>query len=270
MKKVFCCYLDVLGFKQKLLSKSDSEQADIIKSLFSYLVSSIPENLIRQFSDNIDKAEIDLESINTNSILISDSIILWTESCEYQNVIEFIHRVQRLMRNCFVGGFPLRGTISYGSLFHNEKNIASKTYNHFDLIVGPALMNAYKAEINFEWMGCTLDSECFEQITKIITQNNNSLNFEIDNLFKENIIVKYMPPRKCGDVETLYTINWVDLIIQGLYNKREIQNQFMKNINSTKLTWQDKRKIDNTNSYISFIIQQNLVCNFIATKVQIR
>lgn len=79
-----------------------------------------------------------------------------------------------------------------------------------------------------------------------------------------------MPPRKCGDVETLYTINWVDLIIQGLYNKREIQNQFMKNINSTKLTWQDKRKIDNTNSYISFIIQQNLVCNFIATKVQIR
>ena len=131
-------------------------------------------------------------------------------------------------------------------------------------------MNAYKAEINFEWMGCTLDSECFEQITKIITQNNNSLNFEIDNLFKENIIVKYMPPRKCGDVETLYTINWVDLIIQGLYNKREIQNQFMKNINSTKLTWQDKRKIDNTNSYISFIIQQNLVCNFIATKVQIR
>lgn len=269
MKKVFCCYLDVLGFKQKLLSKSDSEQADIIKSLFSYLVISIPENLIRQSGDNIDREEIDLETINTNSILISDSIILWTENCEYQNVIEFIHRVQRLMRNCFVGGFPLRGTISYGSLFHNEKNIASKTYNHYDLIVGPALMNAYKTEINFEWMGCTLDSECFEEITKIITQNNNSLNFEADNLFKENILVKYTPPKKSGDVETLYTINWVDLIIQGLYNKSEIQNQFMKNINSTKLAWQDKRKIDNTNSYISFIIQQRLVCNFIVTKVHI-
>ena len=68
MKKVFCCYLDVLGFKQKLSSKSDSEQADIIKSLFSYLAFSIPGNLIRQSGDNIDKEEIDLETINTNSI----------------------------------------------------------------------------------------------------------------------------------------------------------------------------------------------------------
>lgn len=266
MKNVFCCYLDVLGFKQKLISKSDIEQTDIIKSLFSYVVFSIPGNLILPSGDNIDKHEIDLESINTNSILISDSIIVWTDNCEYQNVIEFIYRIQRLVRNCFVGGFPLRGTISYGSLFHNEKNISSKTYNHYDLIVGPALMNSYKTETNFEWMGCTLDNECFRELTKIIAQNNNSFNFEADNLFKENILVKYIAPKKSGEVEELYTINWVDLIIQSLYIKSEIQNQFINNLNYEKLAWQDKRKIDNTNSYISYIIQENLVCNLIGAK----
>ena len=260
MKKVFCCYLDVLGFKQKLLSKSEIEQTEIIHSLYPLIILSNPKSLISETNKNIKRKNIDLSSINTNSILVSDSIILWTKNCEYENVIEFIYRIQSLLRNTFIKGFPLRGAISYGGLFHQEKKLDTFTsYNHFNLIVGNALVSAYENEKKFEWMGCTFNSECFEELKKIISLNNPFASFKTNKIFKENIVVPYEPSQKTGIVETLYTINWLDLIVIDYHKKNRIIDFFMGHSNYANLTPEVRKKIDNTNKYINFIVENKFV-----------
>lgn len=256
MKKTFFCYLDVLGFKEKLKDKSDSEQVDILNSLFGYISFSIPGNSTNQQDQA--KSLINLDSINTSSILISDSILLWTNDCEYKNTIEFIYRIQRLIKNAFMGGFPLRGTIEYGSLYHIEKSIPTKTsYNHFDVIGGSALMDAFIEEQKLEWLGCTLSKTCLAEIKRIVKDYDQSDDSYSNELFKNKILVEYEVPKKSGVVEKYFTINWVDFIVTGYYKKQEIKDIFLKYTDLSNLAWPVKIKIDNTNENLKYIIENN-------------
>ena len=108
----------------------------------------MPNSFIAQAESKQDL--INLDSISSNSILFSDTILIWTVNTDYKSLLEFIYRIQRLLRNAFMGGFPLRGTIEFDAIYHKPHIIHTKSsYNHYDLIVGPALMNAYKMEHEF-------------------------------------------------------------------------------------------------------------------------
>ena len=234
-----------------MLNKSDIEQIEIIQTLFSYISFSMPNSFIAQAESKQDL--INLDSISSNSILFSDTILIWTVNTDYKSLLEFIYRIQRLLRNAFMGGFPLRGTIEFDAIYHKPHIIHTKSsYNHYDLIVGPALMNAYKMEQNFEWMGCTLSNVCVAEIQKVIVQNGFS-NVEDNEIFKNNILIKYEPPKKVGDVEELFVINWVDFIVRGIFKNNQIESLFIKDIKHPLMSWSEKRKIDNTNNFINYV-----------------
>ncbi|MBS1926256.1 MAG: hypothetical protein JST57_09650 [Bacteroidetes bacterium] len=249
MKKVLFCYLDVLGFKNKLETKSEEQQSQILNSLFGCISFSIPQTLMFQADSN--QGLIDLESINTNSILISDSLIVWTNDCNCKSIIEFTYRIQRLIRNAFIAGFPLRGTIEYGSIYHEERNIPTKTsYNHFNLIGGNALMNAYKSEQEFQWAGCIITQNCTKQILSILDINDQSL------IFKNKVLIKYDAPKKNGETENLYVINWVDFILADYCRKNKITELFMQYCKPESLHLA-KPKIDNTQKFLNYIVKNN-------------
>ena len=257
MKKVFFCYLDVLGFKNALKDKSDTDQVRIINSLFGYTVYSVP-NFIEQ--PDTTKSIIDLESSNINSILISDSILLWTNDCDYDSLLQFIYKVQGLIQAAFMGGFPLRGTIEYGGIYHQEKLIPTKhSYNHFDLIGGSALINAYQQEQNFEWMGCVISSNCMDKIRQLIIEHEGISDFKIANIFKKNTLIEYEAPKKSGKLESYFTINWVNLIVRGIYLKSGILDIFIMHNKTQGIPWEVKRKIDNTTHYVKYIVDNKLI-----------
>lgn len=259
MKKVFFCYLDVLGFKEKLKEKSDDEQVAILQALFGCISFSIPESFLKQTEPN--KSLINLEAINTNFILISDSLLVWTNANDFKNISEFLYRIQRLVRNTLVAGFPLRGTIEYGSIFHQETKIPTiGSYNHFDLIGGSALMGAYKEEQNYNWMGCTLSKNCVAELKNIVQDKT-----ELEEIFKPNILIEYEAPKKTNEFEKLFTINWVDSMLVNFYQKNEIINLFMKYINPVNIH-AGQTKLDNTNQYLKYVAEKGWANQFIGVR----
>ncbi|HRP33948.1 MAG TPA: hypothetical protein PKV73_18750, partial [Agriterribacter sp.] len=166
-----------------------------------------------------------------------------------KSIIEFIFRIQRLLKNTFMLGFPLRGMIEYGSIYHQELKFPTKTsYNHFDLIGGNALMNAYKGEQEFQWSGCTLSKNCTEKIFSTLTINEQS------HVFKNEVLINYEVPKKNGETEKLYAFNWIDFIVADYWRKNKITELFMQYCNSKSLEVA-KPKIDNTLIFLTHIIE---------------
>jgi hypothetical protein len=250
MKKVLFCYLDVLGFKNKLKNKSDDEQVKILNSLFGCISFSIPESLSFQAESN--RGVIDLETINTNSILISDSLIVWTNDCEGKSMIEFIYRIQRILRNTFLAGFPLRGTIEYGSIYHEERRIPTQiSYNHFELLGGDALMRAYEGEREFQWMGCTISKDCVHHISNIHKLDEQSP-------LSNGVIIEYAAPKKGAESESFYVINWVDIVVAAWHQRNLIKDLFMQNCLAESFPLVEQ-KIYNTQKFIQHIVENKLV-----------
>ena len=214
------------------------------------------------FTEQLDKSKsvIDLKKTNSNSILFSDSILIWTNNSDYENLVEFIYKIQGVVQNTLMGGFPLRGTIEYGPLYHNPRQILTEnSYNYFNSIGGSALMNAYREEQNFDWMGCTTSRNCSQKIKEILNAHDQGSDFKNNDIFKTNVLVEYEAPKKIGDVINLYTINWVNPVIKGMFVKNEISSLFLKHCINVAVPREVKRKIDNTNKYIKYIIDNQLI-----------
>jgi len=101
------------------------------------------------------------------------------------------------MNRCFSAGFPLRGAISVGEFFIEDRCFA-----------GRPIINAYYATQRLEFAGCVLDEAANDLVSEwrrhLVMVNEQSLREKLDQT-----TILYLVPLKEHTDERYRTINWV-------------------------------------------------------------
>jgi hypothetical protein len=143
-------------------------------------------------------------------IIFSDSILIslpfdpnLPEPDLVRHYLAFSTVCASLMNRCFTAGFPLRGAISVGEFFIEDRCFA-----------GRPIINAYYATQQLEFAGCVLDEAANSLISEwrkhLVKKGERNL---LDKLDQTTIL--YMVPLKENLDERLRTINWVLLDTPG-------------------------------------------------------
>ena len=216
-KKVFVAFLDILGFKSYVLKSSIEKVQHDIKELFSLgsIIAMAYASTTRHNSSAVDsdkvqptsiistpdgkqKSLINLNVSNINSILIFDSIVLWTKDSNENDLIELLAVIKIMLDSHLFMGLPLRGAISYGELCFQDLQISSGSIVKHSVLVSPAQICAMSLEKKQEWSGCVLH--------ETVVTRCREINMDLDH-HNSRLITKYRVPLNEGEI-ALYALIW--------------------------------------------------------------
>jgi len=215
----FVGYFDILGYTQIMLNNNIHKTAqfvsdtlmnipqDMIDSLRSPYQQAQPLEVAPESSERDEWSQI-LDKVSW--IIFSDSILIslpfdpaLPERDLVRLYLAFSTVCASLMNRCFVAGFPLRGAISVGEFFIEDRCFA-----------GRPIINAYYATQQLEFAGCVLDEAANNLISEVrkdlVKQGERNLLVKLDQT-----TILYMVPLKENLDERLRTINWVVLDTPG-------------------------------------------------------
>lgn len=214
----FVAFLDVLGFKEIVLNNNHEDLVSIFKTNIhlNLQIAIASGSYVQAENTQGKKVLADFRKIKINSFVISDSIILWTNSA---TVLEFVYLIQTLqifLAGTLVGGIPLRGGVSVGNLsvigveYSNDFIVNHKT------IIGEGLVNAYKLEGLSDWSGCIIDEKVIKYLDNEVSNachgNFDLLNdmdmISIKSMIEKKFIVKYDVPYKGDLKKEHHVIDW--------------------------------------------------------------
>ena len=215
----FVGYFDILGYTQIMLNNNIHKTAqfvsdtlmnipqDMINSLRSSYQPVRQLELAPEFSELDDWSKV-LDKVGW--IIFSDSILIslpfdpaLPERDLVRHYLAFSTVCASLMNRCFSAGFPLRGAVSVGEFFIEDRCFA-----------GRPIINAYYATQQLEFAGCVLDEEANSLISEwrrhLVQKAEGSLLEKLDQT-----TILYLVPLKENIDERHRTINWVALDTPG-------------------------------------------------------
>lgn len=222
------CYLDILGFSDKILKFETWEKKDIYKYLIKQYLESTSLMKRDMYGGDIGKERVAAVSWFSDTVIIYsnklDNLDSYEKSRQIWNILLCSISLFNIMMKI---GFPLRGAIDISQFYVDpSKNI----------FVGRALINAYKESMCNNWAGISLTDTAARDIKNMPNNNySNSLLTEYDVPMKENKTKRYQ------------VLNWPSM---AKYTKEDISNSFAKysSIEDSEV----KRKLDNTIEFLKF------------------
>jgi len=211
-------FFDILGYKQIMLNNDIHKTAQLV----SDTLINIPGNIIKnikpaenmpeneKFETNqsiIDSWQKTLSKINW--LIFSDSILISLPFepqapllLMLQHYAAFATVCATLLNETFSAGLPLRGAISVGEFFIEEKCFAGKP-----------IISAYRTAQELEFSGCILAEDAnnfISQLRKevIIKGYENMLTM------LDQTTILYLVPKKDAPSKRNRTINWVALELE--------------------------------------------------------
>jgi hypothetical protein len=215
----FVGYFDILGYTQIMLNNNIHKTAQFVSDTLINIPQDMIDSLRLPYQD-IRPLEVAPESSERDEwsqildrvswIIFSDSILIslpfdpnLPEPDLVRHYLAFSTVCASLMNRCFTAGFPLRGAISVGEFFIEDRCFA-----------GRPIINAYYATQQLEFAGCVLDEAANSLISEsrkhLVKKGEGNL---LDKLDQTTIL--YMVPLKENLDERLRTINWVLLDTPG-------------------------------------------------------
>lgn len=241
----FIAFLDILGFKEMVLKNSHEKLVKNFNSFIANLHVAIA-GAEPYFGDDKNRSPYNFDKAPVNGVLISDSILLWSNSTTNQDFINITKAVQSAIGLLTRSAFPLRGAIVLGEMTDLRKKLSDKT--DFSLLswIGRGIVDAYTLEANQEWVGCIIQQKIIDQVVI----NNTSKNDKIVDIDKNPLFLKYKVPMKHGKVDDYYVVNWVKSIMP-LTSENDLRKNFGydRSIND----WSVERKIRNTVDFIKYV-----------------
>jgi hypothetical protein len=239
MKQKFIAFLDILGFKELIENNSHEKVVESYKEIFKL-------NYFRSFGIFLENPALDKDDAKLNSIIISDSILVWTDEANNNSFLKLIMVVKALLYSSLEAGLPLRGAIDIGELSEitiEELNV----YNNrtAPVILGAGLTKAYKLESPQQWSGCIVSPECIEAFIKL------SSNVTIKDLEEIGILLPYKVPLKSGKLNEFYTLNWPQTTLEKQLSNESIRASF-KEHNKIIDVWDVENKIKNTIEFYNY------------------
>src|SRR5689334_9515088 len=216
-QSVFFAFLDILGFKEIVLNTDHG-------NLEKLYLSTLPVNIDGALAggrflildQNGQKVILpDTQRASVNSLLVSDSIMMWTEDDSMKAFIDIVAAVRRIMFYSLFCGMPLRGAISIGPLtmFVGQSPSAKLIFQH--TLVGKPIVDTASAEKVQQWSGCLIKQPAIGRYRQhyvgrpSIPADLATLEFVIQKKF----LLRYPVPTKQADGSVVgveqYVVDWV-------------------------------------------------------------
>jgi hypothetical protein len=122
-QKRYCCFVDILGFRQLIEELRDG------RSQFEDLRS-----LLRKVHSPLYKSPVIWGQIDLRVQSISDAVAI-SATCNEHGFAQVFHSIQHLTLDLLKKGFFIRGAIAKGMLYHDG-----------EMVFGEALVEAYRLE----------------------------------------------------------------------------------------------------------------------------
>jgi hypothetical protein len=248
----FIAFLDVLGFKEIINANSHNYVVDLYDQVLDKIViESIYQSNAEYVLTN--KTEPTIKETHINSLLVSDSLILWTNKNDIINsFMDIIICIKYLMFNAFKNGLALRGCIEKGEFNFVKKTHETNISNYSLSIVGKALTEAYLNESKQNWAGCVISEKAISSFNQQIQEKkkNNIDTVSLQTLINHKFIVPYQVPYKTGNIKEDYVIDWTNLFTpKTRVTEAEVINSF-KEFNRSIDNWDVNYKIKNTLEFL--------------------
>lgn len=254
----FIAFFDILGYKQIIMNNDIHKTAQLVSDTLINIPTNIIDNVINAETgkkrlspfSNQDTWENILSKIDW--VIFSDSILVslpFTPQSSTTDLLEyyaaFVTVCSTLMNKTFSAGFPLRGAISVGEFFIEERCFAGKP-----------IINAYRAAQELELSGCILDDDAnsfISQLRKEVVQQGLSNRLRM----LDQTTILYFAPKKDDPTERHRMINWVALALPGFPNvdgniRDYVTSSFLRHNKIALPSVQDK--INNTEMFVRHVL----------------
>jgi hypothetical protein len=234
----FVAFLDLLGFKDKVMRKKHSEIYNELSKL-SRLKGIIHENAALKIHPKFQDCEVSI-------ISFSDSIVLFSKNDTFESFEYFLIALRTIFSNSIREKIALKGGISHGEI---SVNTAEQIY------FGQSIIDAYLMEEDVNYLGVVAHSS----IDNFIAENKKSYTNSIvcqKLLFQEKAFLK------SGKI-THINLDWF-ILTQRDHDKispdKKIEN-ILKDLDSfhSTVSGNPRRYIDNTKEILQIAYKQNKI-----------
>lgn len=217
MQKRYVAFLDILGFKE-LVNRNGLEELLV-------LYQSVLEKGLHMSLTVLEMAEVEKELPDSalRAMIISDSIMVWSENDSINSFVVITKAVQSMLYTSLALGMPLRGAISYGEL--EEIKVSHKNALPAPILLGDGLTKAVDAEKKQKWSGCIVTLECINAVKHGIIEANQYP--VLKYLVLDGALITYDVPLGKGEVKREYCINWPMTTRQGEIEPSDLRNKFL-------------------------------------------
>lgn len=254
--KTYVGIVDILGFKELAYCNDHNELIRIygifeesIKRSLTLFNGTIEEN---EYHSNFDLTKV-------NSLMISDSVILWTNDLKYHNFFNLLVAFRAILSEAMRCGIPMRGAIVSGPI-SIRKEIISKSADTIKLTCfGKSIVDGYLLSERQNWSGGIITKVCIDDYENAVNDFKASQNkysseqidiaLSLESLIRKLLLRKYLVPLKDGEIKEEYVVNWVNELDPKMteYSIRKSFEKFNKKVNNWKVESLIRNTIDFTN-----------------------
>lgn len=140
----FVAFIDILGFKDRVMRSSLSEVSDLLLKMNKYLEDSLDLSSDSGFT-LMNEKRVEKEPANIlRFTTFSDSIVIFSKDDSEIAFNFFCLKITRFIEECLKNGIPLKGAIAHGHIYVNQSKL---------LYCGQPLIDAYLLEEELQYMG---------------------------------------------------------------------------------------------------------------------
>ncbi len=231
-----------MGFKEFIYNNDDETLIRRMGHIFRDIETSLGLGKFQQPRNGLLLA--DLSNSKLNCLNISDTVLIWTNDCTQNSLLELIKVAYDFnwRENGF--NFPVRGSVVKGKIKEvTGRNINSEGGSYsVQCVYGKAMIDAHLKAENQNWAGTVIDN------TVVIDLKST----EAGNRLLNEFSLKYRVPYKTGELE-----EFVLKLKEGKLNDIGLTN-FLSNIDhvfamdNKAINDRVKTKMDNTKQFIIY------------------
>ena len=240
MKEVYLAYFDFMGFKEFIFNNDDETLMRRMGHIFRDIEASLGLGKYQKPRNGVILA--DLSHSKLNCLNISDTVLIWTNDCSHESLIELIKVAYHFNWTENTYNFPVRGSIVKGKIREvTGKNINSEGGSYsVQCVYGKAMIDAHLKAENQNWAGTVIDESVLSDLKS--TEEGEQLLNEVS--------VKYKVPYKTGELE-----EYVLKLKKGKLNEIALNNTLSDidrifSMDNKRINDSVKIKIDNTKKFL--------------------
>lgn len=211
MEEVYLAYFDFLGFKEFIENNEDEVLMRRMGHIFRDIESAIGQGKYQQPQNGVILS--DLSNSQVNCLNISDTVLFWTNQCNYESLTELIKVAYEFNWLQILYNFPIRGSIIKGKIrLVSGKQVNSNGGSYsVQCLYGKGLIKAHQKAENQNWAGTVIDQSIIDDLEKV------SKGIE----FLSDYAIKYKVPYK-SDLEL--NEEYVLKVVKGITNETALKN----------------------------------------------
>src|ERR1035438_4326326 len=163
----YVAFLDILGFKEISNGRTDEHLKSLYERFCGIIVHGLSNGryVLSRDGDN-EYIRPDSQQATVNSLLVTDSVLLWTNDGSAESFDNIIEGVRSLIAFSMIGRIPLRGAISIAPRKLLLEQWPRGIDGFQDSLFAKAFDDAAKAEKDQQWCGCEITTAAMESYGK--------------------------------------------------------------------------------------------------------